>query len=97
MTHGTRFGDFEIVAWEVPCAEHAERRFDFDEGWVDVWVDTEEVWRVQNETRLPSGKREVRVWDFPGTEHGRRRALSTAWRLSRGEDIPAHDTELWNW
>lgn len=92
-----QFGDFRVHAWEVPCVEHEGKRFDPEEGWVKVWIDSEEVWRVSSETRLPSGKREVRAWDFPCTEHGWRRALSTAWRLSIGEDLPPHDTEIWSW
>lgn len=95
MTHGTRFGNFIVLAHEIPCAEHKERRFDPEEGWVEIWIDSYAIWRVAYESRLPNGRLELRVWNFPGTEKGRRRALATAWRLSQGEEIPPHDTEIW--
>ena len=89
------FGEFEVKQVGIPCDEHEERVFDWDEGWKTILVDEEDVWQVSHSERLPNGHRLERTWNFPCNEHGRRRALATAWRLSQGENIPAHDEAEW--
>lgn len=90
-----QFGNFSVNMAEVSVPDHLEKRFDWEEGWVDVWVDSEDVWQVACEERLPNGHRLERNWNFPATERGWRRAMSTAWRLSIGEDIPPHEETEW--
>ena len=90
-----KFGEFVVKQAEVSCIEHEERVFDWELGWRTVLVDSEDVWQVSRSECLPNGHVLERTWNFPCNEHGKRRALATAWRLSQGENIPVHNEAEW--